>query len=79
MQKYGKKRKKTNWIAAGVGTVVTGALGFGITKSVLSSKYNSAENEAVAEWMKEIGEHIQCYLGTEELGSYGDIVSFTVE
>ena len=77
-----KKKDSKKWVApvaGAAGAVVTGLLGMGITKSVLSSKYASAENEAVAEWMKEIGEHIQCYLGTEELGSYGDIISFTVE
>jgi len=74
-----KTKKSTNWIATGVGTTVVGLLGFGITKSVLNAKYDSAEDSAVAQWMEEVGEHIQCYLGTEELGSYGDIISFTVE
>jgi len=74
-----KNKKSTNWIAAGVGTVAAGALGFGITKSVQSAKYANAENEAVQAWLAEVGEHIQCYLGTEELGSYGDVISFTVE
>ena len=74
-----KNKKSTNWIAAGVGTAVVGALGLGITKSVQSAKYASAENEAVKAWLEEVGEHIQCYLGTEELGSYGDVISFTVE
>lgn len=62
-----------------VATVAGGALGAGITASVLQAKYEKAENEAVAQWMEEIGEHIQCYLGTEELGSYGDVVSFEIE
>lgn len=77
-----KKKDSKKWVApvaGAAGAVVTGLLGMGITKSVLSSKYAGAENEAVAAWMNEIGEHIQCYLGTEELGSYGDIISFTVE
>ena len=38
-----------------------------------------AANSAVAEWMNQVGDHIQCYLGTEELGSYGDTIAFTVE
>ncbi|MBR3148374.1 MAG: hypothetical protein IKF41_03480 [Alphaproteobacteria bacterium] len=78
-----KPAENTNkWVkpvATAAGTVATGLLGFGITKSVLNAKYDSAESEAVAAWMNEIGEHIQCYLGTEELGSYGDVISFTVE
>ena len=62
-----------------VSTVAGGAVGAGITASVLQAKYEKAENEAVAAWMEEIGEHIQCYLGTDELGSYGDVISFTIE
>ena len=60
-------------------TLAGGALGAGITASVLKAKYEKAENAAIAEWMEEIGEHIQCYLGAEELGSYGDVISFTIE
>ena len=60
-------------------TLAGGALGAGITASVLSAKKEDIKNKAVAEWMEEIGEHIQCYLGAEELGSYGDVISFTIE
>lgn len=60
-------------------TLAGGALGAGITASVLKTKYEEAENKAIAAWMEEIGEHIQCYLGTDELGSYGDVISFTIE
>ena len=60
-------------------TVAGGALGAGITASVLQAKYETAANEAVAAWMEEIGEHIQCYLGADELGSYGDVISIEVE
>ena len=60
-------------------TLAGGALGAGITASVLKTKYEEAENKAIKEWMEEIGEHIQCYLGTDELGTYGDVISFTIE
>ncbi|MBR5355072.1 MAG: hypothetical protein IK122_03015, partial [Alphaproteobacteria bacterium] len=77
--KNGNTKKWVKPVATAAGTAAVGLLGFGITKSVLNAKYDSAEDSAVAEWMNEIGEHIQCYLGAEELGSYGDIISFTVE
>ena len=54
-------------------------MGAGITASVIQAKKEEIKNKAVAEWMEEIGEHIQCYLGADELGSYGDVVSFTIE
>ena len=74
-----KKARNAKIIGGTLGAVTTGMLGLGITKSVQKAKYDKAENAAVAQWMEEIGEHIQCYLGTEELGSYGDVVSFTIE
>ncbi|MBO4683359.1 MAG: hypothetical protein J5611_02150, partial [Alphaproteobacteria bacterium] len=77
--KNGNTKKWVKPVATAAGTAAVGLLGFGITKSVLNAKYDSAEDSAVAEWMNEIGEHIQCYLGAEELGSYGDVISFTVE
>jgi hypothetical protein len=60
-------------------TLAAGGLGAGITASVIAQKKEDIKNEAVQEWMEEIGEHIQCYLGAQELGSYGDVVSFTIE
>ena len=74
-----KSARNAKIIGGTLGAVTTGMLGLGITKSVQKAKYDKAENAAIAEWMEEIGEHIQCYLGTEELGSYGDVVSFTIE
>jgi hypothetical protein len=74
-----EERRKKNLIAGAVGTAVGGALGAGITASVLKAKYEKAENEAIAAWMEEVGDHIQCYLGGEELGSYGDTISIEIE
>ena len=74
-----KKRRNANLIAGAAGTAVLGALGAGITGSVLQAKYENAANDAVKQWYEEIGEHIQCYLGNEELGSYGDVVTFDID
>ena len=74
-----KSRRNKNLIAGAVGTAVGSALGAGITASVLQAKYEKAENEAIATWMEEVGDHIQCYIGGEELGSYGDTISIEIE
>lgn len=74
-----EKRRNKNLIAGAVGTAVGSALGAGITASVLQAKYEKAENEAIATWMEEVGDHIQCYIGGEELGSYGDTISIEIE
>lgn len=75
----GKSQKAARIAIPIVTTAVGGALGAGITASVIQAKKEEIKNKAVAEWMEEIGEHIQCYLGADELGSYGDVVSFTIE
>lgn len=72
-------RRNRNLVAGGVGALAGGLLGYGITKNVLDVKYEKAENAAIAEWLQEVGSHIHCYLGGEELGSYGDVISFDVD
>jgi hypothetical protein len=60
-------------------TLVAGGLGAGITASVIQAKKENIKNEAAQKWMDEVGEHIQCYIGTDELGSYGDVVSIELD
>lgn len=60
-------------------TLAGGALGAGITASVLKQKKENIQNEAAQKWMDEIGEHIQCYIGTDEVGTYGDVVSIELD
>ena len=66
--------------AAGAGTlaIAATAAGWAITKNVLESKQENIKNEAAQQWMNEVGDHIQCYIGTEEAGSYGDPVLFEI-
>ena len=60
-------------------TLAGGALGAGITASVIKQNRENIKNTAAQQWMDEIGEHIQCYIGTEELGTYGDVVSIELD
>ena len=62
-----------------VTAVAGGALGAGITASVIKQNKENIKNTAAQQWMDEIGEHIQCYIGTEELGTYGDVVSIELD
>ncbi|MBQ0013274.1 MAG: hypothetical protein KBS86_01730 [Proteobacteria bacterium] len=66
---------KKNWIGAGIGGAVAGGLTFTTIKAIQETKNAQAEDAAVAEWMENIGEKIKCYIGSEEIGSYGDIIS----
>ena len=67
-------------IAVPIATALAGgALGAGITASVIKQNKENIKNEAAQKWMDEIGEHIQCYVGTEEVGSYGDVISIELD
>ena len=59
--------------------LTAGGLGAGITASVIEAKKEDIKNKAVAEWMEDIGEHIQCFVGTDELGSYGDTIAIEID
>ena len=66
-------------IAIPVGTaLVSAGTGAAIVANVIKSKKENIKNEAAQEWMSEVGDHIQCYIGTEEAGSYGDVISFEI-
>ena len=79
-QNNGSKSKGT-WKTVGtaVGALAGGAIAYQVAKTTKEASYDSAANAAVNEWMNEVGDHIQCFIGTEELGSYGDTIAFTVE
>ena len=78
-----KSNTKTNTaarIAVPIATTLAGgALGAGITASVIKQNRENIKNTAAQQWMDEVGEHIQCYIGTEELGTYGDVVSIELD
>ena len=75
----GKANKAARTIIPIATTLAGGALGAGITASVIQAKKENIKNEAAQKWMDEVGEHIQCYIGTDELGSYGDVVSIELD
>lgn len=73
-----KSRLTKNLVAAGVGGVATTLLTNGIVSSAQKAKYENAANEAVKEWMDEIGSKIHCYVGGQLVGNFGDIVSISI-
>ena len=76
----GKEAKRNrNLVAGAVTSAVGGALAYGISKTVIDIKSQEITNEAMKTWMEEVGDHIKCYVGTEELGSYGTIVNFSID
>ena len=75
--------KNNQWIGTAIGTVV-GGVGGGImlnklTGDIQKSSLNADQRAAYEAWMNSVGNHITCYVGGDEAGSYGDIINVTVD
>ena len=77
---------KTWWKKSGGATIgaVVGAgagfgLGYGITKAVQNAELDKAEQEAIQEFMDNVGSKIHCYIGGEEAGTFGDVITTSME
>ncbi|MFQ6739662.1 MAG: hypothetical protein ACLRFJ_03280 [Alphaproteobacteria bacterium] len=68
-----------NWAGAGIGSVLAGGLTFTTVKAIQETNNANAKDAAAAEWMENIGDKIKCYIGSDEIGSYGDIISTELE
>ena len=73
-----KSRLTRNLVAAGIGGVATTFLANGIVSSAQKAKYETAANDAVRDWMNNIGSKIHCYVGTNQIGSFGDIIGVEI-
>lgn len=66
-----------SWIGATVGTAVVGTAGTlianKVTKDIQQSTLDKAQKAAYDEWMNDVGNHITCYIGQDEVGPYGTI------
>ena len=74
-----------NWTEgkrAGV-DIAAGAVGYlttaGTAVAIMKAQNREAFTEAQKQWMDEIGSHIQCYVGADEAGTYGDMVQITLD
>ena len=75
--------EKNRKLGIGLGSALTGiaggVLGYTVTNSILQAQMDSAEKAAMEEWMNDIGKHIRCYIGADEVGQYGDVISTSME
>ncbi len=74
-----KKKRTASAIGAGVGAVGGGILAWQITKSIQDANLDKAEQEAIQEFMDNVGSKIRCYIGADEVGMYGDMISTSME
>ena len=74
---------KNQWLGPTLGAVLTGAAGGFLlnkaTRDIQASNLSAAEKAAYEEWMDSVGQHIKCYIGTDEAGEYGDVLSVSME
>lgn len=77
--KDNKSSATATGLGVGIGAVTGGLLGFGISKTVVDAKNAQAKDKRLAEWKAALGEHIRCYLGSEDVAGYGEYVSFNFE
>ena len=62
-----------------VGAGAVAGIAYAITKSVQDAELDKAEQEAIQEFMNNVGSKIHCYIGSEEVGTYGDVISTSME
>lgn len=74
-----KKKRNAAAIGAATTAVVGGVLTWGVTRSIMDAQVESAEQEAIKEFMDNVGSKIRCYIGADEVGMYGDMISTSME
>lgn len=71
------------WIGSTVGAVAVGTAGAFLlnraTRDIQDSNMDAAQKAAYNEWMNSVGKHISCYVGGDEAGTYGDIITTSIE
>ena len=81
----GKKSgvQSKTWIGSTVGAVAVGTAGAFLlnraTRDIQDSDMDAAQKAAYNEWMNSVGKHISCYVGGDEAGTYGDIITTSIE
>ena len=74
---------KNSWIAPTVGAVVTGAAGATIltlaTRDIQNANLSAEQKQIYEDWMNNVGRHLKCYIGVDEAGEYGDIISVSMD
>ena len=73
-----KSDKNYGWHALG-GALTAGGLTIAAIQSARDTKLDGAELEAYNKFYEEVGQHIQCYIGGEPAGSFGDTIATSLE
>ncbi len=66
------------WVNVAGAAIGGTVLGVG-TAQIMKASNRSSFNREQQEWMDEVGNHIRCYIGADEVGMYSDIISTEME
>lgn len=78
----GKQDNTRRWVSIGAGAAAATGTFFLVRKAVRDSqetKRTQAEQDAYDKFMREIGDHIYCFIGADEAGNYGDLIEISVD
>ena len=73
------KRQIINTVSALGGAALGGFAAYKLAESIQSTNLSDAEREAYETFMREVGDHIYCFIGADEAGTYGDLIEISVE
>ena len=74
--------KTRGWITAVTSVALSGAGALLVnkaTRDIQESELDAAQKAAYEEWMSKVGRHITCYIGGDEAGNYGDVITTSLE
>ena len=77
-----KQDNTRRWVsigAAGVAGVGTFFAVRKLTRDIKSEKLTAAQQEAYDQFMREVGNHIYCFIGADEAGTYGDLIEISID
>ena len=66
-------------ITTAVSAAASGLTVWKATRDIQDANLTAAEKAAYNEWMSNVGRHITCYIGGDEAGSYGDVITTSLE
>ncbi len=80
-------KEKSWWNKTGAGTTIGGVVGAvaggvlanTVVGSIQDQELNNVERAAYDEFMNSVGSKIRCFIGPDEVGMYGDIISTSME
>lgn len=72
-----KKIARNNIIGAGIGALTAGTVASLASIDAFDRQGQEAKEKAIKDWLDTVGSQIKCYVGAEEVGTYG--TTFTID